>query len=254
MVYRQPKNNMFNNRTEMRSKISAVKAFNRTTGLLQSLLAKGHRAAEGELVLFAQLGNSGAYTFQVNENQNKLVSEIRLRQGDAFIPTHIGLYLSKTADASDAALAAAKKHTYPNTTVFNGSSGAEALALEAIYNSRLQIQVNSVNLTETLYTQRFKRVGTAQQGLAASSQASTTPATSLYQASEWANDMYGMCTMSQSIAFNGVQNNVINLILPASVSAGGTSSNNYAIIVFKGVQVINGSSAVSDASISAFKR
>jgi len=243
---------MFNNRTEMRSKISAVKAFNRTTGLLQSLLAKGHRAAEGELVLFAQLGNSGAYTFQVNENQNKLVSEIRLRQGDAFIPTHIGLYLTKTADATDAELSAAKKHTYPNTIVFSGSN--EAKNLEAIYNSRLQVQVNSVNLTETLYTQRFKRVGTAQQGLNASTGSSVTPAASVYQASEWSNDMYGMCTMSQSIAFNGVQNNVINLILPASVAAGGTSSNNYAIIVFKGVQVINGSNAVSDASISAFKR
>jgi hypothetical protein len=239
---------MFNNRTEMRSKISAVKAFNRTTGLLQSLLAKGHRAAEGELVLFAQLGNSGAYTFQVNENQNKLVSEIRLRQGDAFIPTHVGLYLTKTADATDAELSAAKKHTFPNTVVFSGSN--EAKNLEAIYNSRLQVQVNSVNLTETLYTQRFKRVGMAQQGLAISTAASNNS----YQQSSWDNDMYGMCAMSQSIAFNGVQNNVINLILPASVAAGGTSSINYAVIVFKGVQVINGSSAVSDASISAFKR
>jgi hypothetical protein len=231
-------------------KVNAVKPFNRTTGLLQSLLAKGHRAAEGELVLFATIGTSGAYTFQVNENQNKLVSEIRLRQGDAFIPTHIGMYLGKAGATSpvDTDIAKVRKHTYPNTTVF--SKAGEADNLEVFYNSRLQIQVNSVNLTETLATQRFKRVGVSQQGLAIS----TAAADNKYQQSEWANDMYGMCALSQSIAFNGVQNNVINLILPAAVDCTGTSSTNYAIIVFKGIQVINGAGSVSDASISAFNR
>jgi hypothetical protein len=230
-------------------KVNAVKPFNRTTGLLQSLLTKGHRAAEGELVLFATLGTSGSYTFQVNENQNRLVSEIRLRQGDAFIPTHVGLYLGTVAAASpsDAQIAAVKKHSYPNTVVF----GANAAPLEAFYNSRLQIQVNSVNLTETLSTQRFKRVGTAQQGLAASANATVNT----YQQSEWSNDMYGMCALSQSIAFNGVQNNVINLILPAAVDTTQVATTtNYAILVLKGIQVINGAGSVSDASISAFNR
>jgi hypothetical protein len=229
-------------------KVNAVKPFNRTTGLLQSLLAKGHRAAEGELVLFATLGTSGSYTFQVNENQNRLVSEIRLRQGDAFIPTHVGLFLGKVASSTptDAQIAQVQKHSYPNLSVF----GAATDPLEAIYNSRLQIQVNSVNLTETLYTQRFKRVGTAQKGVAVS----TIATTGLYQQSEWANDMYGMCALSQSIAFNGVQNNTINLILPAAVDTTVASTTNYAIVVFKGIQVINGAGSVTDASISAFNR
>ena len=229
-------------------KVNAVKPFNRTTGLLQSLLSKGHRAAEGELVLFAALGTSGSYTFQVNENQNRLVSEIRLRQGDAFIPTHVGLYLGSVASATptDAQIAAVRKHTYPNTAVFTTA----AANLEAVYNSRLQIQVNSVNLTETLSTQRFKRVGIAQQGLAASSNATVNT----YQQSEWSNDMYGMCALSQSIAFNGVQNNTINLILPAAVDTSVASTTNYAIVVFKGIQVINGAGSVTDASISAFNR
>ena len=230
-------------------KVNAVKPFNRTTGLLQSLLAKGHRAAEGELVLFATLGTSGSYTFQVNENQNRLVSEIRLRQGDAFIPTHVGLYLGTIASATptDAQIAAVRKHSYPNLSVF----AANAAPLEAIYNSRLQIQVNSVNLTETLSTQRFKRVGTSQQGVAVS----TIAVTGVYQQSEWSNDMYGMCALSQSIAFNGVQNNTVNLILPAAVDTTlvGTTTN-YAIVVFKGIQVINGAGSVTDASISAFTR
>jgi hypothetical protein len=233
-------------------KVNAVKPFNRTTGLLQSLLSKGHRAAEGELVLFATLGTSGSYTFQVNENQNRLLTEIRLRQGDAFIPTHVGLYLANApyAAPSDAQLAQVKKHTYPNTIVF----GAAAGPLEAIYNSRLQIQVNSVNLTETLYTQRFKRVGIAQQGLNASQGTSAALAASVYQQSSWDNDMYGMCALSQSIAFNGVQNNVINLLLPAAVDATVGSNTNYAILVLKGIQVINGAGSVTDASISAFNR
>jgi hypothetical protein len=229
-------------------KVNAVKPFNRTTGLLQSLLSKGHRAAEGELVLFATLGTSGSYTFQVNENQNRLLTEIRLRQGDAFIPTHVGLYLANAPYASptDAQLAQVKKHTYPNTVTFGTAAGP----LEAIYNSRLQIQVNSVNLTETLYTQRFKRVGIAQEGLAASANATVNK----YQQSSWDNDMYGMCALSQSIAFNGVQNNVINLLLPAAVDTVVASNTNYAILVLKGIQVINGAGSVTDASISAFNR
>jgi hypothetical protein len=229
-------------------KVNAVKPFNRTTGLLQSLLAKGHRAAEGELVLFATLGTSGSYTFQVNENQNRLVSEIRLRQGDAFIPTHVGLFLGTIASATptDAQIAAVRKHTFPNLNVFTTATNA----LEAIYNSRLQIQVNSVNLTETLSTQRFKRVGQSIQGLAVS----TVNTTGVVPQSQWDNDMYGMCALSQSIAFNGVQNNTVNLILPAAVDTTVSSTTNYAIVVFKGIQVINGAGSVTDASISAFNR
>jgi hypothetical protein len=227
-----------------------VKPFNRNTAMLQSLLAKGHRAAEGELVLYATLSTSGTYTFQVNENQNKLVSEIRLRQGDAFIPTSMGLYIGKVASATptDAQIAAVEKNTFPNAITF--SKSGEAANLQAIYNSRIQIQVNSVNITETLSTQRFYRVGVAQKGVLTTA----TGTNGVYQASEWTNENYGMCPVSQAFAFNGIQNNIVNLLLPAAVDCTGTTSTNYAILVFKGLQVINGAGSVTDASISAFNR
>lgn len=235
---------------EIRKRPMGVKPFNRNTALLQTLLKKGHRAAEGELVLFASLSSSASYTFQINENQNKLVSEIRLRQGDAFIPTAMGLYIGKAGSATptDAQISTVAKQTYPNTSIFSGSS--EAANLEVIYNSRIQISINSVNTTETMYTQRFKRVGTAQQGVLTAASGTGNS----YQASEWSNENYGMCPISQAFAFNGIMNNIVNLILPTSVNCSGTSSTNYAILVFKGLQVINGAGSITDASLTAFNR
>jgi hypothetical protein len=227
---------------------SFVKSFSRTSAMVESFNKAGIRATEGTLRLESALSTSASYTFQVNANQSQIVTEIRLRQGDVFIATAIGMYLKKATGATptDAQQTTAALHTFPNSTVFTGAS--EATNLQSIYNSKLQFQVNSTNLTETLDTRRYYRVGEAQQGLAVSTAASNNT----YFASQWNVADYGMMTFHQTIALNGQANNTINLLLPAGVDCSGTSSTNYAVIYLKGVLLINAAKQVEDKSIYNF--
>lgn len=223
------------------------KAFNRTRSLINSFEKKGVRSTQGTLRVEVLLGSSANYTFNINDNQTKLATEIRLRSGDAFIPTKVGMFIRKGTPASttltDAEQAISILHTYPNTSIFSGSS--EAANLESIYSSRLQITVNSVNLTETIDTLNFRRVDMAQQGL-------TLFTSSTYQRSAWQGGDYGFINYEQDICFNGQANNFANLTLSASVNNAGTSSSNYAVLYFRGVLLLNGAGVAQDKSIKTF--
>jgi len=226
------------------------KAFNRTRSLINSFEKKGVRSTQGTLRVEVLLGSSANYTFNINDNQTKLATEIRLRSGDAFVPTKVGMFIRKATPASstltDAEQAISILHTYPNTAVFTGSG--EAANLESMYSSRLQITVNSVNLTETIDTLNFRRVDMAQQGLAASSNATVN----LYQRSAWQGGDYGFINYEQDICFNGQANNFANLTLSTSVNNIGTSSSNYAVLYFRGVLLLNGAGVAQDKSIKTF--
>ena len=226
------------------------KAFNRTRSLINSFERKGVRSTQGTLRVEVLLGSSANYTFNINDNQTKLATEIRLRSGDAFIPTKVGMFIRKanSATLTDSLQATSILHTYPNTAVFTGSS--EADNLESMYSSRLQITVNSVNLTETIDTLNFRRVDMAQQGLAASSNATVN----LYQRSAWQGGDYGFINYEQDICFNGQANNFANLTLSASVNNTGTTSSNYAVLYFRGVLLLNGAGVAQDKSIKTFLR
>ena len=228
------------------------KAFSRSATLLNMFADRGVRGTQGSLRLEALLANSALYTFQVNDNQNKLVTEIRLRQGDAFIPTKIGMYIKKAGTSTsptDAEQTVSILRTYPNSTIFTAAS--EAANLAALYNSRLITTVNSVNLTEFIDTTQFLRVGVAQQGLVVSQLATpVTPAA--YLRDEWTGPDYGMIPFQQDLCFNGLDNQTLTLQLPAAVNCAGTSSNNYAVIIFRGVMLPNGAKVAQDKSIRSF--
>lgn len=224
------------------------KSFSRTKALINLFERKGQRASEGYLRLEALIGASGSYTFQVNANQTALVTETRLRQGDAFIPTKIGFFIRKSATTSDANQAVSVLQTWPNIAVFPTAQDA---ALEAFYNSRIQITVNSVNLTEFIPTLQFRRVGQAQQGL---SFVVASPAGNTYQRSQWEGPDYGFANYEQDICFNGQANNTCQLILPTAttVTADGSTAN-YAVIMFKGILVQDGAKTVNDRSFKSFE-
>ena len=235
------------------------RAFNRTKSLINLLEKKGERASEGSLRLEQLLGTGAGYTFNVNENQNKLVSEVRLRSGDSFIPTKVGFFIKKvvcTANApTDAQLSIAPLNTFPNPLIFTANTQAEANNLEVLYNSRMLINVNSVNLTEYLDTLRFRRVGVAQQ----LQQTTVTATVGVYGRSEWLGSDYGFCPYEQDIAFNGQANNQVQIILPTAVdcsqTGGGsavTTSNNYLVVMFKGILIQNGARNVNDKSLKTF--
>jgi hypothetical protein len=231
------------------------KSFSRTSAMIQDFGRAGIRATEGTLRLQTLLGNSASYQFAVNENQNSLITEIRLRQGDAFVATSIALFVVKAGSSTsptNTELSYAAPHTFPNSTVFTGTN--EARNLESIYQSRIQLTVNSVNVTETLDTLRYRRVGLAQQGVGLSTYDATNNANNKYLRSEWDGSDYGFQTFHQSVCFNGQANNQINLLLPSAVDCSGTSSANYVQIYLRGVLLINGANSVQDASLNVFNK
>ena len=136
----------------------------------------------------------------------------------------------------------------PDPTVFTAAS--EAANLNSIYNSTLQLNINNNILTQSLDTLRYKRVSTAQQGLAVS----TAATNNTYFQSAWETADYGFMTFNQAIAFNGQANNTVQLSLPTGVNCAGTSSVNYAVLMFRGVLIINGADMVKDASMKSFIR
>jgi hypothetical protein len=230
------------------------KAFNRTRSLINTFERKGIRATQGSLRLEVQLGTSASYTFAVNDNQTKLVTEIRLRSGDAFVPTKVGLFIRKAGSLTptDAQQAISTLNTFPNTSIF--SSTGEANNLESIYSSRLQVTVNSVNLTETIDTLNFRRVDMAQQGLAVS----TVATTGIYQRSAWQGGDYGFINYEQDICFNGQANNNVLLNLATAVDntdqTSPKTSLNYAVLIFRGILLLNGAGVAQDKSIKTFIR
>jgi len=118
---------------------------------------------------------------------------------------------------------------------------------------KIQFQVNSVNVTETLDCLRYYRVGMAQYGL--STITSGTAPTGAYCANEWTSSDYGMMTFHQSLCLNGQQNNTVNLNLGTSLDVTtGTTGNRYAVLILRGTLLINGAGKVQDASINAFNR
>jgi len=228
-----------------------VRAFSRISALVNNFNRAGLRATEGALRLEAPLASSASYTFQINQTTSQVATEIRLRQGDAFIATSIGLFLKKAGSSTtptDAEQAVANLHTFPDPTVFTGSG--EAVNLNSIYNSTLQLNINNNILTQSLDTLRYKRVSGAQQGLAVSTAASNNS----YFQSSWETADYGFMTFNQAIAFNGQANNSVQLTLPAGIANAGTSSVNYAVLMFRGVLIINGADMVKDASMKSFIR
>ena len=233
------------------------KAFNRTRSLINSFEKKGVRATQGSLRLEVNLGTSASYTFAVNDNQTKLVTEIRLRSGDAFVPTKVGLFTRKSAGATptDAAHAVSVLQTYPNSIVYSQTN--EAANLEAIYSSRLQITVNSVNLTETIDTINFRRVDMAQQGVAVSTQGAGS-APGIYQKSAWQGGDYGFINYEQDICFNGQANNNVILNLATAVNCTDQQTTaltqNYAVLIFRGILLLNGAGVAQDKSIKTFIR
>ena len=229
------------------------KAFTRTKSILNMLERRGERASEGTLRLEQKLGTSGSYTFQVNQAQNQIVSEQRLKVGDSFICTSIGFYIKKCVTSlgvptiiapTDAEQTIANLRTFPNPTVFVGAG--ESQNLEALWNSRIQININSVNITEQFDTARMRRVGVAQQGVASA-------VGSNYGRDEWTDYMYGMVSFQSDICLNGQANSQLQLILPTAVDCNVVATNtNNAVILLKGILIQNGAKTITDKTMKTF--
>ena len=236
----------------------APKSLNRTAQIIDEIhRTTGIRAAQGFLRLDVLLGSNGQYVFQPNAATGQPpanVTETRVRQADVFIATSIGFFLKRVANAAatptGAEDAIGQLYTFPDNVIFPTT---ESTNLEAIYNSSLQITIGNQIVVQGLDLLQMRRVGMAQQGLQASQQAAAVGTAGAYQRSQWDGSEYGFAPLHQAFAFNGQNNQQINLILPTAINCAAAGSfTNYATIIMRGVLAINASGTIKDQSFDSF--
>lgn len=163
------------------------------------------------------------YTFGVLVNNNGpagtlFPTEVRLNQQDVFITSELTFAIAAAASDVDAAII---PHTYPSPVVFAGHSAN----YEILYNAQLQITVNNTVVTPTLFTSRFRVVPQSQQATAAANQNGIAQ-----DQIDFSTD--GSMPTGPSFLIIGSKNNLIQLTLPAGLTAVGTSDR--IILEFRG--------------------
>lgn len=106
--------------------------------------------------------SAGVYEFPVKKTAgNVLQTEIRLDENDAFFATHARVVIKMEDPAKPGT---GVYLTYPNNTVLtNGTTGIVVDDVEAIFNSKLNIAVNSSESLKALSMQQSRCVRTTQQ-------------------------------------------------------------------------------------------
>ena len=189
--------------------------------------------SEGFLRLEQNLSTRDSYSFNVLENQGeKFVTERRLKVSDQFLVTHLGLFvISDTLDLNPPPRrAVAPLQTY-NSIPLRAALGLSSA--EVVWNSLLEIRVDETVYFDGYDTSRFKRAGTAQEGLEVSTGA-TNPE---YVADEWSDANYGMAKLTPFIFLAGRANNKINLQMPSVVAF--TTARAAVVLVARGMQIQN---------------
>lgn len=163
------------------------------------------------------------YTFGVLVNNNGpsgtlFPTEVRLNQQDVFITSELTYAIAAAASDADAALI---PHTYPSPLTFT----SKAANYELLYNSQLQITVNNRVITPTLFTSRFRVVPQSQAVAAAANQNGIAQ-----DQIDFSTD--GSMPTGPSFLLIGSKNNLIQLNLPAGLTAVGTSDR--VILEFRG--------------------
>lgn len=160
-------------------------------------------------------------------------SEKRLALVDNFLITEMRFSLLKVASGDTASIS--PLYQFPNEYVFSGVD--EAKNLESIYNSSFSTIINGETILDSWDVRRHYRVGTAQQGLAVS----TNPTANTYQADTHDSASWGYFPVTPQIELRGNAKNKLTINLPVSVNLAGTGSSNYVVCELRGLLVQNGS-------------
>lgn len=196
--------------------------------------------SNSELRLETVLTTQSAIRFFVPANQGTtLASEIRLNLNDAFVITHIGLFVSKVASATPTVNQVVNKKMYanPNPFIFDGAAGDVNIA--GIYNSSFSFTVNKKTYIPNLHTRSFLRYGDSQEGSATSG--ITGPVVTARQANDsLPNGFFGYWDVDEML-ITGTQDIQPVITLPTGYTATFTeaSETNYAILLLKGYLLQN---------------
>lgn len=195
--------------------------------------------SNSELRLETVLTTQSAVRFFVPANQGTvLASEIRLNLNDAFVITHIGLFVAKVAAASPTTNQVVNKKLYanPNPFVFDGAAGDVNIA--GIYNSSFSFTVNKKTYIPNLHTRSFLRYGDAQEG--SQTGVMTGPAYSRQANDSLPNGYFGYWDVDEML-ITGTQDIQPVITLPTGYTASFTETNevNYAVLLLKGYLLQN---------------
>lgn len=221
-----------------------VPAKNQKAALYNSLKNE-YPAAAGCIItdsyLRLEANVQGSFTniqFNMLVNQGgQNVTEKRLAITDKFCALDVAAFIMKagtSTSATQAEISQAALRTYPNNQVFTGAG--EAAAFQALYNSYLQMKVDSVVYVDSLDLMRFYRVPTSQKGVAVS----TVATTGVIQNDGFDNLNYAFSPMLPTVTFGGKSKNEVSIQLPTSTTLSGTSSTNLVVCYFRGFLIQNG--------------
>lgn len=179
------------------------------------------------------------FALLVNENAPGSLSvdptEKRLSIVDNFLITEMKLSLVKRPTGENVANQA--ESMFPNPLIFSGAG--EADALQVIYNSLLNLQINGDTILDSWDVQRHYRVGTAQKGVNLNA---TGGAADKFQADTFESATYGFYPVTPQIEVRGNAKNRFRIELPVSANLAGTASDNFVILTLRGLLIQNGSS------------
>ena len=172
------------------------------------------------------------YTFAVLTNNNGpsntlFNTEIRLNQQDSFIAYALNFYLGEPSSATDTTYI---DYTYPSPSVF--VTGTEAVQLETIYKSQIKVTINNVVKIPTLHMGRFYFVPQSQKVAAAANQNGIA-------ADQRDGSTDGAMLLTGLLTFIGSKNNLIEMFLPASITAGNIGAFTRSIMEWRGLLAQN---------------
>lgn len=207
-----------------------VAAVSNSRAVYNSIRQPGVISTPSYLRLEKTLGTQSNLSFSVLQNEGSAsTTEKRLSISDTFTVTGIGIFLGHVlaADVTAGDFSKMTLHTYPNSAVFGTAKVDE---LQAYYNGFLSIRINQTVFLDSWDTQRHYAVGTAQEGLAASSNATVN----LYQKSAWEGGNYGFQAVTPTLTLSGAAKNDVQLTFPTSQDMTPTSGRGSAVIIFRG--------------------
>jgi hypothetical protein len=165
----------------------------------------------------------------VNDNQNGATSSYNtsslLALQDAFVVSSIFIGWANPTSATDAAFI---PQSYPNAQI--AGTQAIATALQAIYSSNLQVNVNNRQILTGWDTLRHYYVPQTQQVAAAS----LTSGISQADLSE-----NGFYPVEPNLVFVGSKNNQVTLNFPQALTAVPTSTFGRLVVIFRGILAQN---------------
>jgi hypothetical protein len=165
----------------------------------------------------------------VNDNQNGATSAYNtsslLALQDAFVVSSIFIGWANPTSATDAAFI---PQSYPNAQI--AGTQAIATALQAIYSSNLQVNVNNRQILTGWDTLRHYYVPQTQQVAAAS----LTSGISQADLSE-----NGFYPVEPNLVFVGSKNNQVTLNFPQALTAVPASTYGRLVVIFRGILAQN---------------